>query len=432
MKRDRILDMVTRFSCVLALMGCLLLVPQVSFSQALIEFTPGISVSETYDDNIDLDSTHEKSDYITAVSPSLSLAVRSENSDLALRYSPSFVWYDKYSDNDTVRHAGSLSYDQGLSQYLHLSISDVFIKSEEPIEETADIVAVRKDRKTYWRNTGNANLRYIFGPENSLSVGYGQSRLENEDVTIDDSVTHRANTALTYWFDERHGLESHYNYVNAHFTRDDGVQPGDDYDGHGAGAKYLHRFSPHSTGFFGYSYNTRDFDGESEDYDVHSANMGIDHAFSENVSLSASVGYFIQKNDRSGDESGPTYNASLMKQFERGSVTFYGGGGWSESYQDADRTGFTRYNSAGADLQYQLLEWLSAYAGASYRMDKEDRTDRKWKTLRGHVGLSWSFMRWFSMSLSYTHSDRDDDLETEDYTANRVMLTLSGSRLFRW
>lgn len=415
-----------------SLMLAFLLSPRPSFAQTRIEFTPSISVTETYDDNIDLDSTNEQSDYITSVSPGFNLSVQGENKDLTLHYSPSFVWYDKRSEDDTVRHNGSLNYDQQLSQHVKFHISDTFIKSEDPLEETEDIRAERRDRNPYWRNIGNTSLQYTFGPENVLSVGYGQSRLENDDVKIDDSVTQNADADLTYWFNEKHGFETNYTYTRADFWNDGGFQAGDDYEGHGIGVKYLHRFSRHSTGFIGYTYTTRDFEGSSEDYDIHDGNIGIDHAFSENLSASASVGYFVQKNDRSGDDSGPTYNVSLTKQFERGSVTFEGRGGWNESYQDVDRTGFTRYNSVGANMQYQLMESLSAHAGASYRMDKEDTADRDWTTLRGNVGLSWSFMRWFSLALSYRYTERDDDLDTEDYTSNRVMLTLSGSRLFRW
>ncbi len=414
------------------LMLACLLIPRPSFSQNRIEFTPSISVSETYDDNIDLDSTGEQSDYITAVSPAFNLSVQAENKDLTLYYSPSFVWYDKRSEDDTVRHSGSLGYDQQLSQHINFHLSDTFLKSEEPIEETEDIQAQRRDRNPYWRNNGNTSLQYTFGPENILSVGYGQSRLENDDITIDDSVTQNADADLTYWFNEKHGFETNYTYTRADFWNDGGFQAGDDYKGHKIGTKYRHRFSPHSTGFIGYTFTTRNFEGDSEDYDIHDGDMGIDHAFSSSLNLSAGVGYFVQKNDRSEDESGPTYNVALTKQFERGSVTFDGMGGWNESYQDADRTGFTRYNSVGVSLQYQLMQALSAHAGASYRMDTEDRADRDWNTLRGNVGLSWAFMRWFSLSLNYYYAERDDDLDTEDYTSNKVVLSLSGSRLFIW
>ena len=41
-------------------------------------------------------------------------------------------------------------------------------------------------------------------------------------------------------------------------------------------------------------------------------------------------------------------------------------------------------------------------------------------------------MRRFSLSLDYTYSERDDDINTSDYTDNRVMLTLTAGRLYRW
>lgn len=410
----------------------LALFPAAVTAQSQIEFTPSLSINETYDDNINLDSSNKESDYITSISPHFNLNVQSQNSSLMFSYAPSFVRYKEKSENDTIRHSGNINFDRELGQYLKLNISDTFIKSEEPIEETEDIQTERKDRNPYWRNNGNASLRYTFGPENSLSLGYGQSRLENDDVTIDDSLIHNANSALTYWFNEKHGFETNVSYVSADFWNDGGLKAGDDYDGYGFGMKYLHHFNPHSTGFIGYSYNTRDFEGDSEDYDIHDGNIGIDYSFSPNTSLSASVGYFIKKPDQSDNDSGLSYNISLLKQFQRGSVTLDGRGGWNESYQDAERTGFTKYWSAGATVQYQIAESVSTNAGARFRKDEDDQNNQKWNTLRGNIGLSWSFMQWFSLSLTYSYAERNDDVDTEDYTDNKVMVSLSGSRLFRW
>ncbi|MBW2130746.1 MAG: outer membrane beta-barrel protein, partial [Deltaproteobacteria bacterium] len=376
------------------ILGCLL-APPVSFCGNQVDFTPSITVSETYNDNIYLNSTNERSDYIMSVSPGFDLSLRSEKTELALHYSPSFVRYNKYSRNDTVRHSGRLNLRHELGPNLELVFSDSYTRSEEPIEEQEDIQGVRNTRNTYWRNNGNVTLRFTFGPENVLSVGYGQSRLENEDLTIDDSLSQNAFSTLTYWFNEKHGLELTGRYIKADFWRDDTSQPGDDYDGYESGIKYLHRFNPHSTGFVSYTYSTRDFEGNSEDYDVHDGNVGITHTFSPNTTLTASAGYFVQKNTRTPDESGLDYSVSLSRRFERGDVQLIGQGGWSESYQDAERRGFTRFRSGGVTMHYQLLESLSANAGARFRWDKEDQSNRKWNTFRGNLGLSWNFMRWF-------------------------------------
>jgi len=54
---------------------CIFLVASSGNAQHHFDLTPSISVSETYDDNIYLDPDHETSDYITAVTPRVSLAL---------------------------------------------------------------------------------------------------------------------------------------------------------------------------------------------------------------------------------------------------------------------------------------------------------------------------------------------------------------------
>ena len=91
-----------------------------AFCQTKYEITPGISVGETYDDNIGLDNTNEVSDYITDITPSIIVDILSEKTKLDLRYRPSFVWYAQSDVLNTVRHAGTLTFSQALQKYFSL------------------------------------------------------------------------------------------------------------------------------------------------------------------------------------------------------------------------------------------------------------------------------------------------------------------------
>ncbi|MBW2035426.1 MAG: outer membrane beta-barrel protein [Deltaproteobacteria bacterium] len=118
--------------------GCFLLILLFGFSPTAFakyhfDFTPSISVSEVYDDNIYLNSTNEKSDYITTVTPGFNLNMVSEKSHLELSYAPGFVWYDKEDQNDTVRHSGTLTFGQDLTQHFSFDLTDTYIKSEDPL-----------------------------------------------------------------------------------------------------------------------------------------------------------------------------------------------------------------------------------------------------------------------------------------------------------
>ncbi len=413
----------------LLFLGALFTVPV--GAQHTVELTPSISVREVYDDNINLDATNEESDFITTVSPRIEMHVRTLKTDFGLAYSPGFVWYGDNDENNTVRHTGVLTLNRDLSERWRCMVSNTYVRSEDPIEETEGVTGVRRTRNTYQRNTGDIGFAYRFGADDSLNFGYRHSWLENDDVTLDDSISQNPYASLTYWVNIKSGFEVTYGYDRVDFSRDDGAPPDDDYRGHNPGIRYLHRLSPHSVLSVGYNFSNRIFDGTTSDYRVHEGSLGFDHRFSPELALSAGVGYFTQNSDGSGDQSGVTYNASLEKHFERATLSVGGNGGWDEAYEDAEMRGFTRFWSINSRLSYQMAEALTCYIGGSFRMD-EDASDREWETRRGSVGLSWDFHRWLALALDYTLADRDDDVDTDDYTVNRVMLTLRGSRLFRW
>lgn len=410
----------------------LLLLPQTSIAKYRVELTPSVSVGEVFDDNIYLDSTDEESDYITEVSPGLNLSVLSEHSELELAYAPTFVWYADDDENNTVRHLGSISYGQELSQHWRLDLTETYLRSEEPLETTEEIEGVRSTRNEYERLYGSASLGYLFGPENTLTFGYRHSLLENEDVTLDDGMLSMPFANVAYWFNVKNGVELDYEYTDADFSRDDAFVAEDDYTGNAAGIRYIHRYTPHTSASIGYDFTTRDFDGLTEDYHIHEGLVGLEHAFSPDFSISLEGGYFLVRNDYSDDQDGITYRASLVKRFERGSLTIEGSGGWDESYLEAERRGLTRYWMVGPDLEIQFSKPFFGYVGGYYRQDERDIDNREWTSWRGNCGLRWEFVKWLSLSLDYTYAERDDTVDIEDYKVNRVMLKLKAAPLFRW
>ena len=405
--------------------------PAAASAQRQFELVPSISVSETYDDNINLTHADEQSDYITAATPSLALNLLSRNTRLGLSYAPSFVWYRDFSQNDTTRHLGTVSWDQQLTRRLSFNLTDTYLRSEDPLEDETDLRALRATRNKYRVNTGRAGFGYVFGPDSRLDVGYGREDRKNDDITLNDSKVQTPFANLTHWFNVRHGIALNYTYTDAEFTRGDNLPADDDYKGHGAGGRYMHRFSPRTSAYVAYGYTTRDFEGLEEDYDVHDGSMGFDHAFSPQYSLSAGAGYFIRVNDISGNQEGPTFNLALTRTFARGSLTIGGDGGWTEEYLERTGTGFTKYYGGFARAAYQVRERVSIYAGISYRQDKDDLNTRS-KFFRGNCGVRWSFMRWFALSLDYAYADRNSDIETDSYANNRVMLVLSAAKPYRW
>jgi len=410
---------------VLLVATMLVYLPGPVVAQRQVEFIPAISVRETYDDNIFLSQRNERSDYITAVTPSLTFNTLSEYTKLGLNYRPTFVWYADFSENNTTRHQGTVSWEQQMTQYLSFNLTNTYLRSEDPLDDSEDFDAERRTRNKYWTNRARASLGFVFGPENRLDVGYVRNDRENEDIRLNDAEINAPFMNLTYWFDVKNGIRLRYTYWDVTYSRED------DFTSHEPEVQYLRRFSPQSVGYLAYTYSTRDFEGTTEDFVVHTGAAGLDHAFSPEYSIRARAGYFKRVNDISENSYGPSYSLFLTKTFARGSITLGGDGGWEDAYVRGGIRGFRKYYGGSARGDYRILERLTVFAGASYRWSKDD-LDIEITNFRGNCGLRWSFMRYTSLSLEYQYADRTSDIEVDSYTNNRVMLMLNVTRPYLW
>ena len=403
-------------------------------AQTKIEVTPMITVSETYDDNIFLTKDNKVSDYITVVTPGIAVGLVQEHTNLQVRYAPSFSRYADRDDQNNTSHSAGLIFGQDLLKGLRFNLTDTYLKSNDPLEDPQNVQGLRQTRNRYWTNITDANFSYIFGAENRANVGYRYNIYENDQITLDDSKIQTPYANLTYWLDVQNGAEITYSYTDAEYSRDDNLFAQSDYTANSAGMRYLHRFTPNSTGYVGYNYATYDYDRVlPQDFDVHSGLVGLDHSFSPEYTVSASVGYFIRVNDITDNQDGPTYTASLTRNFARGSITVGGNGGWS--YENLQQgvgltSGFSKYYSGYANGRYEIFERVNLYGGLSYRHDKYTLDSSDY--FRGNCGVRWSFLRYYYVALDYSYVDRSSDLGFDEYTGNRVMLSIGASKLFQW
>ena len=122
-----------------------LLLPSLGSAQTRIEVTPMIDVSETYDDNIFLTKDNKVSDYITVVTPGISMGLVQEHTNFQVRYAPSFYRYADRDDQDNTAHSAGLTFGQDLVEGLRFNLTDTFLKSDrssgrppEPAGDQAD------------------------------------------------------------------------------------------------------------------------------------------------------------------------------------------------------------------------------------------------------------------------------------------------------
>jgi hypothetical protein len=387
------------------------------------QWSTRISISEEYDDNIFLAPDNEEDDWITSVTPGLTLTVFTEETEVSLDYDLSFQWYATNSEYDDARHTLSLSGLRGIpiAEHLTLDLDESFQISEDPIETNEEVTSVRRSRERYYRNTFRGRINYLFGTEDTLYGGVRHILLENDDTALEDSEGYGADCGINYWFNIHHGFGLDYSYTRGEFD------VSDDYDQHIGRATYTYRYSPQTRVNLFYSYDSFDYDGAREDYEVHSSGVRFSHDFTEHTSGSISGGYYVQDPERSDKQEGLIGTVSFERTSARSTLSLRGSTGYRQQLYEAENLGLSEYYLASGAFSYRLLERLSASISGLYREDdyQETASDRKDKTWGGGTALNWLMLRWLSVSIDYHYRERESDDPFDEYTDNRVMLTLT-------
>ena len=140
----------------------------VSALAAQVSFTPRVSVTEEYNDNVDLDRKGKKDDFITTVSPGATLEVLGPLSGIRLSYDPSYSFYADNDEFDSWRHNASGFIWHNFSRETRIDLADSFLYSKDPLDardvedERGNIIARGDDRlrrrSTFYRNVALGRL----------------------------------------------------------------------------------------------------------------------------------------------------------------------------------------------------------------------------------------------------------------------------------
>src|SRR5262249_1270796 len=177
----------------LELMG-LLQAPQARGSFVV---TPSISLSEEYNDNIFLDNNNRVWDFITEMTPALTLLVNRPTYQIAAGYSFTSNYYAKNTRfNDWFDHQNFIG--TGVfrpTQQLTLALSERYVK-----DFNTNLIApsgTTAGRQEGWSNDVSGGLGYAFTSQTSMNLGgtyliqhYSGQAVDSEQYGFVGSVTH--------------------------------------------------------------------------------------------------------------------------------------------------------------------------------------------------------------------------------------------------
>lgn len=399
---------------------------------AEVRLFPRLNTGVEYTDNFFLTNddagSEQESEWITTITPGLTLDITGRSAGLSLSYDPSYTMYNRYSESDYWQHAANLTADWQTTRHLDMALTNDYLKTEDPID-TEDLT-IRRGRQPYTRNTTNARVDYRFGDDNTAYIDGLYGLLENQDPTIEDSWRYGGSAGVIYWFNIRWGLDAGAEYYRAEY------EESDDFDDILGRLRLNYRFNPHFTGFVGYQHTLHQFDDDVNDYRIYDGSIGFDYAINPTMDFSLDVHYFVRDFDQTQDESETPVNVNFTKRFQRGSFALAGEGGYDRTTVSAENLGYYIYYGGRIEADYEFTRRISGDINAGYtKRDYQDTIPRrKDDVIRAGCGLSVQLLRWLSARLGYTYRSVDSTIEADDYVENRgsLLFTIAPPQPYRF
>lgn len=169
---------------------------------------PSLEVAETYTDNVDLTPTNRKSDFITRISPGISLTGKSARVNLNVDYVANYLIFARDNENTDLRHNLNAGLNTELVRdWLYLdgraSINQQFLDRGGAL--SSNDANVTDNRQTVQTYSISPRIRHSLGSFANLNAGYTFAMIQtgkpNPTVVlpnnvIGDTLTQSANIGL--------------------------------------------------------------------------------------------------------------------------------------------------------------------------------------------------------------------------------------------
>lgn len=451
-----------------------------------------VALQQEYDSNIFQVESNREDQWTTIVSPSLTLTSEGEKDLFTIGANSDLEW-DQRRDEREFEHHLSLSGTKEISQYFRVTVGNNYTYTDGSPETDMDPALSLEDRFGRANEYQREQVARLLFPEidysdddylDVLSQITERYNLASPSVQSEvDRILSNSSSRRRSWENE-FSVSAEYEFARdsiltigySYHLFDDRENYYDEYDEHAPYINISYRFHPQWLASVFYEYSKADYDDAGEE-EVQSTGASLAYDLTLNDQLSASYGYEKTKYDAPGriefdeqnvelswghnqefgqhlvltstlmgdyidrdidfDERGVSGSISLTRTIQRGSLFISGNIAMDE--RDAD-DGWDKYQRSGAlagGLTYQIFEDLTGSLNASFEKRYDwDLTNNKstFDDYGAGAGLSWSFSRWYMLSLNYTY-DRLDAKDTlvSGYYEHTVMLQLSAAKeLLKW
>lgn len=437
---------------ILTLLVAMLISPFWNFESqaAQVLFTPELTLSESYSDNIFLTNQDEESDYITAAGVILTLDILGRTAGLQLSYNPTYNAHANYSELDYWRHSGRMVAWNDFGPNTRLQVTDDYLETEDPLDQTnafqiEDVVQGptitadnnRRGRLKYRTNLAEARLTHNFTARDNVYAAVQHQLREEVDpppsATVDDYTSWQPMLGFEYWFVQHWGVS-----FDGYYSNRDYVDQNDRQEYRGT-MRLSYAVTNQLNGFVQYRHTYLDYDQEIDnDYTIYEPSAGITYNFKQTAHITIGCSYYYQDFDNTDrNQEGTFLDSEIYKRwaFRSSYIDLTGSSGLRIDDTGTEDRGLNIYYQARLDLGHDFTRRFSGNLYGSYMYNEYPDMDPELQTstITSGAGIRYQALQWLFFSLNYSYRTFQSDIELDEYTENRVTLTISlrPSRPFR-
>jgi polysaccharide biosynthesis protein VpsM len=352
-----------------------------------LQIHPFVSVQEAYTDNVFAVATNTEHDWITTLTPGISLLLPYGRHSFSADYRVAYAMHSRFASEDTTDQYANGMADLKLGSLFGLKLSDAYTKGHEPRNSSTS-----GEIEKYEKNAATVVGTYQLADRSKVQVDYTRDFW---------------NFAVNDYRDRQEDLVAAYVY---------------------------YRFLPRTSGFIEYDFRNFNYDQKQNGLDskTNYGFLGVMWEMSAITKGTVKAGYLSKQFDASGQEGLRTWTASADVNHafsESASIRLV-------ALRDANESsalGTRYYITTGAYGQYtqKLAAKISGVARISYGVDDysnpipPDTLARYDKTFVGGVGLKYQMRDWLEFALDYDHRNRDSNIDVNDMVENTYSLTVN-------
>ncbi len=406
-----------------------LLISIASFSFAKLTITPSVSVKEEYNDNIFLESSDEEDDFITTIIPNIVIEYSPNKSfDLSLDYGLHYRFYRRHSylDDTSLKETQNIDFQAQArpSSRFIIDISDVYERILIDIKERVAEENVFFNMTQ--RNTFSVSPHMLIPLTSTVSttVGYRYSNIWHEPVFSEDveelvdSDNHTAFLTLNKKFPLRINGALKYNYIAYRPDLGDEEDEIDKYDRHEGSVVIAYQIKPNfevsgeiGESWFDYTRNDNthiSFWNIGTDYSKADTKLGVSYGYS--FGDSSTVGVFKRRRFDLLFETGKVLRLTINPSRS------------TDTYLNIDRK--DKSTGVAMSISRPLTKNLDVLLNGLWEKQKflPEPEDEEVRITSIGGRFDYNVSRSITTSFGYRYSNRDSNIEEEDFHNNIVWL----------